>query len=42
MAYEETINTLKYASRAKNIKRKIVKNVKDVEYTPSQYIDIIQ
>ena len=40
-AYEETINTLKYASRAKNIKRKIVKNVKDVEFTPSQYIEII-
>ena len=28
--YEETINTLKYASRAKAIKRKVSKNVKEV------------
>ncbi len=28
-AYEETANTLNYASRAKKIKRKTVKNTKD-------------
>lgn len=27
---EETINTLNYATRAKNIKRKITKNIKDL------------
>ncbi len=31
LCYEETINTLKYASRARAIKRKIKKNVKEVE-----------
>lgn len=30
-AYEETINSLKYASRARNIKRKLTKNVKEVD-----------
>ena len=31
LAYEETVNTLKYASRARNIKKKAVRNVKEVE-----------
>lgn len=31
LAYEETVNTLKYAARARNIKRKIIKNVREVE-----------
>lgn len=39
--YEETINTLKYASRAKNIERKIEKNVQEVELHVSQYKEII-
>ena len=30
-SYEETLNTLKYANRAKNIKRKIARNVREVE-----------
>ena len=41
MAYEETLNTLKYASRAKNIKRKTVRNVKEVEMHVSKYNEII-
>lgn len=30
-AFEETINSLKYASRARHIKRKLTKNVKEVD-----------
>jgi Kinesin-like protein len=41
LAYEETINTLKYASRARKIKKKINKNVKEVELHVSQYREII-
>lgn len=41
-AFEETVNTLKYASRARNIKRKAVRNVKEVENHVSRYKDIIQ
>jgi kinesin family protein 18/19 len=41
MAYEETVNTLKYASRARNIKRKTTRNVKEVEMHVSKYKDII-
>jgi kinesin family protein 18/19 len=40
--YEETVNTLKYASRAKAIKRKVLQNVKEVEMHVSQYKDIIE
>jgi kinesin family protein 18/19 len=29
-AYEETVNTLKYASRARNIKKKIERNTRDM------------
>lgn len=39
--YEETANTLKYASNAKRIKRQITKNVKEVEMHISQYREII-
>jgi kinesin family protein 18/19 len=35
LALEETLNTLKYASRARNIKRKLIKNVKEVEVNVS-------
>lgn len=41
-AYEETSNTLKYASRAKNIKRSTTRNVKEVEMHVSKYKDIIE
>lgn len=39
--YEETINTLKYAERAKNIKKKTRKNIKEVEVHMSEYKEII-
>jgi hypothetical protein len=39
--YQETINTLRYAERAKNIKKKTRKNIKDVEIHMSKYKKII-
>ena len=39
--YDETINTLKYATRARKIKKKLKKNVREVEAHISQYKDII-
>jgi len=42
LCYEETVNTLKYATRAKNIKRKLTRNVKEVELHVSQYKEIIE
>lgn len=41
-AYEETVNTLKYANRARNIKKKVVQNVKEVQAHISEYKDIIE
>ncbi|CDW82150.1 kinesin motor domain containing protein [Stylonychia lemnae] len=41
LAFEETVNTLKYASRARNIKRKTTKNVKEVELHVSRYKEVI-
>lgn len=38
---DETISTLKYASRARRIKKKISKNVKEVEGHQTEYKDII-
>jgi kinesin family protein 18/19 len=40
-AYEETANTLKYASRARNIKKKVRVNCKEVEMHVSEYKTII-
>jgi len=40
--FEETVNTLKYASRAKNIKRELHQNVKEVELHVSEYKEIIE
>merc|ERR1719245_2476252 len=40
--YEDTHNTLKYASRAKNIKTKAVRNVVRVNCHVSKYTDIIK
>jgi len=40
-AFEETHNTLKYASRAKNIRRKVVANRVSVQAHISQYKAII-
>lgn len=40
--YEESINTLKYAERARNIKKKTKKNIKEVELHMSKYKEIIE
>ncbi|KAJ4456151.1 putative Kinesin-related protein 10 [Paratrimastix pyriformis] len=42
VAYEETHNTLKYASRAKNIRRRVVRNTVEVQAHISQYKEIIE
>jgi hypothetical protein len=41
-SFEETLNTLKYANRAKNIKTKVSKNIKNVKHQVSEYDDLIQ
>lgn len=40
--YEETVNTLKYAERAKRIKKNVCRNVKELELTAGQYKGIIE
>jgi len=40
-AYEETVNTLKYAERAKRIQKHISKNIREVAVHVAQYKDII-
>ena len=40
--FEETINTLKYASQARNIKRSLNKNVKRVKAHISEYKKVIK
>ena len=39
--YEETINTLKYSDRARSIKKKPKKNIKEVDGHINQYKEII-
>ena len=41
LSYEETLNTLKYANRAKNIKRKVNKNIREIEDV-TEYKGIIE
>lgn len=41
LSYDETLNTLKYASRAKNIKRKVNKNLREIEDV-AEYKNIIE
>jgi DNA repair exonuclease SbcCD ATPase subunit len=41
-SYEETINTLKYAERAKKIKKIVNRNAKELELTATQYKGIIE
>jgi kinesin family protein 18/19 len=41
LCIEDTINTLKYANRAKNIKVNIKKNIKDKNLHISKYDDVI-
>ena len=40
-ALEETLNTLKYAERARNIKNKVVQNTRETETHVSEYKDVI-
>jgi len=40
-SFEETLNTLKYANRAKNIKTNIQRNVLNVNYHISEYVQLI-
>lgn len=40
-AFEETLNTLKYANRAKNIKTQVTRNVLNVNYHISEYVQLI-
>ncbi len=40
-SFEETLNTLKYANRAKNIKTTVKRNVLNVNYHISEYVDLI-
>ena len=40
-AFEETLNTLKYANRAKNIKTNVQRNVLNVNYHISEYVSLI-
>ena len=38
---DETLNTLKYANRAKNIKTQVERNVLNVDYHVSEYVNLI-
>ena len=40
-SFEETLNTLKYANRAKNIKSTVRRNVLNVDYHISEYVQLI-
>lgn len=41
-SFEETLNTLKYANRAKNIKTNVQRNVLEVNHHISEYVTLIQ
>ena len=41
LSFEETVNTLKYASRARKIKKVLTKNIKEVETHVSRYKEVI-
>jgi kinesin family protein 18/19 len=41
LSIEETINTLKYANRAKNIKVNIKKNIIEKDYHKSKYDEVV-
>jgi kinesin family protein 18/19 len=41
-SFEETLNTLKYANRAKNIKTQVKRNVLNVNYHISEYVELIK
>lgn len=42
VSFEETLNTLKYANRAKNIKTNVQRNVLEVNHHISEYVRLIQ
>jgi hypothetical protein len=42
LSIEETLNTLKYANRAKNIKIKLKKNVVETDYHISKYDEVVR
>ncbi|OQS06137.1 DEAD/DEAH box RNA helicase [Thraustotheca clavata] len=41
LSFEETVNTLKYANRAKNIKTTVTRNVLNVNHHISEYVSLI-
>ncbi|OQR99740.1 kinesin-like protein [Achlya hypogyna] len=41
LSFEETVNTLKYANRAKNIKTTVTRNVLNVTHHISEYVSLI-
>ncbi|KAL6073190.1 Kinesin-like protein kif18a, variant 2 [Balamuthia mandrillaris] len=41
LSYEDTLNTLKYANRAKNIRTKVSRNVVNVKFHVAQYKNIV-
>lgn len=42
LCFEETMNTLNYANRARNIKKKVFKNIKENEIDNPKYKEIFQ
>ncbi len=42
MFYEETLNTLNYASRARSIKNEAVRNIQEVKADYSRYQEMIK
>eukprot|EP01022_Parablepharisma_sp_SALTPOND_P024419 TRINITY_DN53_c0_g1_i2.p2 TRINITY_DN53_c0_g1~~TRINITY_DN53_c0_g1_i2.p2 ORF type:complete len:1067 (-),score=116.09 TRINITY_DN53_c0_g1_i2:2428-5628(-) len=40
--YEETVNTLKYAERAKKIQKKVYRNVREIDFDVAKYKEIIE
>lgn len=42
MAQDETVNTLKYASRARKIQKKITRNVKEIDPNFPQYRELVE
>jgi len=40
--FEETVNTLKYAERARKIKKVVNRNAKEIELTTAQYKEIVE
>jgi len=41
-SYDEVVNTLKYASKARKIEKKISKNIKEMDPPNNHHIDLIE